>query len=145
MAEEKKKIVVIDDNISFVEVISRFLIMKKFEVFTAYNGYEGIKTVLKYLPDIILLDIMMPGLTGYEVCKRLKKVESTKHIPIIFLTVRSRPEDIEKGYKLGAAYYITKPFNYPDLMEGIDKVLNAKANFGDYILKSDFSKNKEEI
>jgi DNA-binding response OmpR family regulator len=123
MGEGKKKIVLIDDNVSFVDVISRFLVTKKFEVFTAYDGTEGIRIVSKYMPDLILLDIMMPGISGYEVCKRLKKEEKTKHIPIIFLTVRSRPEDIKKGFELGAASYITKPFNYPELMEGINKVL----------------------
>ncbi|MEW6094912.1 MAG: response regulator [bacterium] len=123
MNERKRKIVLIDDNTSFVDVISRFLTLKKFEVFIAYDGTEGIKTVSKYMPDVILLDIMMPGLTGYEVCKKLKKTAKTKHIPIIFLTVRSRPEDIEKGYKFGGAHYITKPFNYPELMNGITKVL----------------------
>jgi DNA-binding response OmpR family regulator len=125
MGEGKKKIVLIDDNISFVDVLSRFLVMKKFEVFTAYNGTEGIKTVSRYMPDLILLDIMMPGISGYEVCKRLKKANKTKHIPIIFLTVRSRPKDIKRGFELGAAYYITKPFNYPELMEGINKVLKG--------------------
>jgi len=123
MKEVKKKILLIDDNTSLVDVLSRFLVIKKFEVFTAYNGIDGIKAVSKYMPDVILLDIMMPGLTGYEVCEKIKQDEKIKHIPIIFLTVRSRPEDIEKGYKVGGAYFITKPFNYSDVMDGITKVL----------------------
>lgn len=123
MNKPKKKIVLIDDNTSFVDVLSRFLVVKKFEVFTAYNGTEGMKIVSKHMPDLILLDIMMPGLSGYEVCAKLKQVEKTKQIPIIFLTARSRPEDIKKGFELGAAHYITKPFNYPELIEGIKKVI----------------------
>ena len=123
MEETRKKVAIIDDNISFVDVLGRFLAMKNFEVISAYNGTEGMKAVSKVMPDIILLDIMMPGISGYEVCEKLKKVDKTKNIPIIFLTVRSRPEDIKKGYELGAAFYITKPFNYPELIEGINKVL----------------------
>jgi len=120
---KEKKIVLIDDNVSFVDVLGRFLKIKTFKVFVAYDGNEGIEVVSKYMPHVILLDIMMPGISGYEVCKKIKKDEKMKHIPIIFLTVRARPEDIEKGYKLGAVSYITKPFNYPELMEGINKVL----------------------
>lgn len=127
MDEVRKKVVVIDDNTSLVDVVSKFLVMNKFQVFTAYDGIEGIKIVSRYMPDIILLDIMMPGLTGYEVCERLKKVEKTKHIPIIFLSVRSRLEDIEKGYRLGATHYITKPFNYSELMNAITEVLAGES------------------
>lgn len=123
MEEQKKKVAIIDDNTPFVDVLGRFLAMKNFEVISAYNGTEGIKSVSRVMPDLILLDVMMPGISGYEVCEKLKKVEKTKNIPIIFLTVRSRPEDIKKGYDLGAAFYITKPFNYPELIEGINKVL----------------------
>ncbi|MDI6736048.1 MAG: response regulator [bacterium] len=123
MEETRKKVAIIDDNISFVDVLGRFLAMKNFEVVSAFDGTEGLKAVSRVMPDIILLDIMMPGLSGYEVCEKLKKVDKTKNIPVIFLTVRSRPEDIKKGYDLGAAFYITKPFNYPELIEGINKVL----------------------
>ncbi|MEW6607478.1 MAG: response regulator [bacterium] len=119
----KKKIAVIDDNTSFVEVLSRFLDMKNFEVLRAYNGKEGIKVASKHTPHLILLDIMMPGLSGYEVCERLKRIEKTKNIPIIFVTVRSRPEDIKRGYESGAVDYITKPFNYPELIEKINKII----------------------
>lgn len=121
--KKEKKIVIIDDNASFVDVLKRFLNIKTFTVFVAYDGSEGIDVVSKVMPHVILLDIMMPGLSGYEVCERIKKNDKVKHIPIIFLTVRSRPEDIEKGYKLGAAHYITKPFNYPELIEIIKKVV----------------------
>ncbi len=134
MEETRKKVAIIDDNISFVDVLGRFLAMKNFEVISAFDGTEGIKTVSRVMPDIILLDIMMPGLSGYEVCEKLKKVDKTKNIPIIFLTVCSRPEDIKKGYELGAAFYITKPFNYTELIEGINKVLKEGGDKAEDIL-----------
>lgn len=128
---KEKSIVIIDDNVSFVDVLKRFLHVKTFKVFVAYNGTDGLSVIDKVMPNVVLLDVMMHGLSGYEVCEKIKKNEKVKHIPVIFLTVRSRPEDIEKGFKLGAAHYITKPFNYPELMEVIKKVMVNYYNCGE--------------
>lgn len=119
-----KKIALIDDNIAIVDVIKRFLELKGFMTVEAYSGEEGLNMVYKEKPDLILLDVMLPGMSGYEVCEKLKKDTETSSIPIIFLTVRSKVEDIRYGMELGASDFITKPFNLFDLVTRINKLLN---------------------
>lgn len=119
----KKKILVIDDNIAIVEVLNQFLKLQEFVVRGAYGGHEGLSLARDFIPDLVLLDVNMPDITGHEVCIRLKQDDKLKKIPVIFITARNKAEDITLGYSLGAADYILKPFNLSELNEKIIFVL----------------------
>ncbi len=106
-------ILVVDDVPSNVDVLNDIL-NQDYQVKVALNGERAIKiTAGDKTPDLILLDIMMPGMDGYEVCRRLKSNLSTRNIPIVFVTARGEVEDETKGFELGAVDYITKPVSPP--------------------------------
>lgn len=110
------KILVVDDIPANIKILGIQLRKSKYDVFIATDGENAIKIANKSLPDLILLDIMMPGMNGFEVCERLKDDPSTREIPIIFLTAKNEVENMVKGFELGAVDYITKPFNPPELL-----------------------------
>lgn len=118
-----KKILVIDDLPENVFMLQDRLEHEGFEVLTAYDGYTGIEKTLKEFPDLILLDIMMPDLTGLEVCKLLVNDPATKNIPIILVTAKSGAEDIREGLEAGAFDYIKKPFNRIELLARVNSAL----------------------
>lgn len=125
----KKKILVIEDNLEVRENIVEILELSNFEVKDAENGKEGVKAAKKELPDLILCDIMMPEMDGYEVLYLLGKDEKTDNIPFIFLTAKAEKEDFRKGMGLGADDYITKPFDDVELLESIEKRLKKFEKF----------------
>jgi diguanylate cyclase (GGDEF)-like protein len=109
----KSKILVVDDQPANIEVLAEILKIE-YDVRIASNGYKALQIAREQeLPDLILLDVMMPRLDGFEVCKRLKNNEATRHIPIIFVTARSDASYEELGLNIGAIDYISKPFNIP--------------------------------
>ncbi|GHV42515.1 hypothetical protein FACS189490_11660 [Clostridia bacterium] len=107
---EKRRILIVDDEVSNIAVLSEIL-RGEYAVSAVKNGQAAVKTALNDRPDLILLDILMPDIDGYEVIKELKSIETTSHIPVIFITGLSSVADEEKGLRLGAVDYITKPFN----------------------------------
>jgi phosphoserine phosphatase RsbU/P len=109
---EKQIILIVDDEAANISILGQTL-MDEYELRVATNGTTALTIAASDLPDLILLDVMMPGLDGYEVCKKLKTMEATRNIPIIFVTVRSNEEYETKGLELGAVDYITKPFSIP--------------------------------
>jgi len=119
-------ILIVDDKKENLQVLGSILIKEKYQISVAKNGLEALKIVNKVKPDIILLDIMMPELDGFETCKRLKESGETKDIPIIFLTAKIETEDIVKGFELGAVDYITKPFNAKELLVRVNTHLDLK-------------------
>jgi putative two-component system response regulator len=119
MNEEQKKIILtVDDTIINIDVVKGIL-AKDYLVQAATSGKMALKIIEKQKPDLILLDIMMPEMDGYEVCQILKSKESTKNIPVIFLTAKSEESDEAKGLALGAVDYITKPISPPILKERV--------------------------
>ncbi len=111
----KQSILIVDDSPANIKVLAATL-MSDYEIAATTNGYEAIEIAtmrigLNTAPDLILLDIMMPGMDGYEVCRRLKSDIRTKNIPVIFITARSEEKEEAKGFELGAVDYITKPFS----------------------------------
>lgn len=115
---EQSRILIIEDNADtrrFLEV----MLKKEFEVISAENGVIGIDYARNQSPDLILLDIMLPVLTGYDTCSLLKQDEKTKHIPIIFLSAKNTVNDITQGLTTGADDYIPKPFDYKELQARI--------------------------
>jgi len=115
-----KPILLVDDDPHVLEVLSLYIKKEGYQVMTANNGQEGLEKALQFDPGLIVLDVMMPGLDGTEVCRRVRAVKST---PIIMLTAKS--EDIDKilGLELGADDYITKPFNPREVIARIKAVL----------------------
>jgi DNA-binding response OmpR family regulator len=121
-----KRILVADDEIRVVAVIKKRLESVGYDVITAYEGYEALKKARAERPDLIVLDLIMPNLNGYQVCAMLKRDDEYKHIPILMLTARSQEKDIEEGMRSGADYYMTKPFEHEMLLAQISALL-AKA------------------
>lgn len=112
--ESLQTVLIVDDTPSNVDVIAGVL-KNQFKTRVAINGEQALNLVSKHKPDIILLDIMMPGIDGFEVCSKLKENAGTKDIPVIFVSAKSDAVDIKKGFDLGAVDYITKPVN-PDVL-----------------------------
>lgn len=118
-----KKILVIDDLPENVFMLQDRLEHEGFEVLTAYDGYTGIDKAKNEMPDLILLDVMMPDITGLEVCKILVNEPTTKDIPIILVTAKSGAEDTKEGLEAGAFDYIKKPFNRIELLARVKSAL----------------------
>ena len=125
MAHEK--ILVVDDNASVCELVAARLKEWGLEVTTAANGLEALAVTKRDRPDLVLLDIMLPWLNGFEVARVLKADADTRHIPIIFLTVKDRVQDKVLGFEAGADDYITKPFNWDELLARVGAALRRAA------------------
>ena len=110
------KILIVDDVVSNVLLLKILLTNEKFQVCTANNGTSCIEMARKELPDLILLDVMMPDISGFDAAVILKKEAETKDIPIIFLTALNTPQDLVHGFKVGASDFLTKPFNKEELV-----------------------------
>jgi DNA-binding response OmpR family regulator len=122
-----KKILVVDDEPAIVKMLESRLRNRGYEVTVASDGKSCLKKAIEERPDLILLDIVMPELNGFEVTKRLKQNANTKDIPVIMLTVLAERSDVSKGLEEGARCFITKPFNAADLLLEIDAALSAGA------------------
>lgn len=119
----KGKILVVDDEVYIVHILDFSLGMEGYEVVTALDGEQALGKVKAEDPDLIVLDIMMPKLDGYETCKMLKSDPQTKHIPVILLSAKGRNVDQKMGFQVGADDYITKPFSPKKLVERINLIL----------------------
>ena len=119
----KGKILVVDDEIYIVHILDFSLGMEGYEVITALDGEQAIEKAHAEKPDLIVLDIMMPKLDGYETCKALKGDSETRDIPVILLSAKGRNVDQKIGFEVGADDYITKPFSPRKLVERINAIL----------------------
>jgi CheY-like chemotaxis protein len=118
-----KTIMVVDDNPDIITIVKTILEGKGYRVSSASSGAELLDMLKNQKPDLIILDIMMPEMDGLEVLSRLKAASDTATIPVILLTAKVQYEDVLGGYKLGADYYITKPFTSTQLVNGINLLL----------------------
>lgn len=121
MAPEEKRILIADDDPVILRLIQVNLELEGYEVITANNGQEAVDIAAVEHPDLVILDIMMPRLDGYQACEKLKAAEETKDIPVIFLSAKAQQGDIEKGQSFGVAAYLTKPFDPTELLEVVEK------------------------
>ena len=121
----KKKILVIDDMPNVVTMVKARLEASGYEVIAALDGQQGLTYANAEKPDLIILDIVMPAGGGYSVYTRLKMSPKTQSVPVIFLTAKDRPEDVARAYKLGAEYFIKKPYKPETLLGTVKKVLEA--------------------
>ena len=126
MKPENMTILTVDDTPANVRLLTHQLEKQGYRVITAEDGFEGFKAAITFQPDLILLDIMMPGTDGYEVCELLKTEEQTRDIPVIFLTAKTDIEDRVKGFELGAVDYITKPFNLTEITARVQNQLEMR-------------------
>ncbi|MCJ7472518.1 MAG: diguanylate cyclase [Actinobacteria bacterium] len=124
--EKTPLILIVDDVVKNLQVLGTILSKQNYKIAAANNGEQAIKIANNTLPDLILLDIMMPGISGFEVCSRLKKDPRTKDISIIFLTAKIEPEDIVKGFEAGGVDYVIKPFNSIELLARVKTHLELK-------------------
>ena len=115
-----RKILIVDDEKNIVDIIAFNLKKEGYTVITAADGEEGVQKAMEENPDLILLDIMMPKLDGYEVCKKIREKKNT---PIIMLTARAEELDKVLGLELGADDYVTKPFGVRELMARVKAIL----------------------
>ncbi len=116
LPEKAPLILVVDDVAKNLEVIGNILSLEDYQISVAADGQKAWTIIQRISPDLILLDIMMPNLDGYTLCRRIKALEDKKDIPIIFVTAKSSSEDLVKGFEVGAVDYVTKPFNAAELM-----------------------------
>ncbi|MCP4153426.1 MAG: response regulator [bacterium] len=126
MGTKKKFVLIVDDSPENIKLIGTLLIKHGFDVGAATNGPGTLAFVKKEEPDLILMDIMMPGMNGFEVCEKLKANPATKHIPVIFLTAKRNTEDIVKGFKSGGVDYVSKPFNSEELLARVNTHIEIK-------------------
>ncbi len=126
MAESQGKIIVIDDEILIIKRLEALLIPRHYEVISASNGEAALKLVLQEQPDLILLDVLMPGMNGFEVCRQLKDDPVTRLIPVVLMTALGEVEDRVKGLEAGADDYLTKPVNRDELLARIQSSLRLK-------------------
>lgn len=117
------KIVVIEDDKGIRENLKEVLEYEDFEVFTATGGREGLELIKQVLPDLIICDVLMPGITGINVAQEVKLTPSLRHIPILFISAAATPFDIQLGLAVGALVYLTKPYSLTELINAVRKIL----------------------
>lgn len=128
----KEKILVVDDEEDIIELIKYNLEREGFRVIPIYNGEDALRLAKSESPDLLILDLMLPGMDGLEVCRLLKKGSQTSNIPIIMLTAKTGEPDIVVGLELGADDYITKPFSIRELVARVKAVLRRVSQPGDF-------------
>ena len=119
-----KKILIVDDEPNIVMSLEYTFKKNNFEVFIARDGQEALDILKNQFPDIIILDIMMPLVDGFETLEQIKKNEQLNHCKVIFLSAKNKESDIEKGMALGADAYLTKPFSIKKVVEQVNELLN---------------------
>lgn len=122
---KKGKILVVDDEINITQILEFSIGAEGYEVITASNGEEAIDKARREQPNLIILDVMMPRIDGYEACRILKSNPLTKNIPVVLLTAKGREIDKRLGYEVGATDYIIKPFSPNKLIERIHELLSC--------------------
>jgi twitching motility two-component system response regulator PilG len=119
----KKKVLVVEDEESLLKLESILLTSKGYEVIGVSNGQAALDAIAEERPDLVLLDVMLPEIDGFEVCRRIKSDEATRDIPVVMLTAKKTRDDMARGEKVGADWYITKPFKSAMVIETIQRFL----------------------
>jgi DNA-binding response OmpR family regulator len=118
-----KKILIVEDEADFRELLSHVLTQKGYEAAAAANGEEGLDLYQKFAPDLVLLDVHLPDMTGFEICRKIRAEGPRKETPILICTVRSEVAPVAEGLSSGATDYVLKPFQVSDLLERIETAL----------------------
>jgi len=125
-----ERILVVDDNSDSLIIMRTILENRGYRVVAASNGAEALAHLRDEPPDVVLLDVMMPEISGLQVLQQIKDDTRTGHVPVILVTAKTHDEDVLSGYQFGADYYITKPFTAKQLLYGIDLVLGKGESVG---------------
>jgi DNA-binding response OmpR family regulator len=120
---QSAKVLVVDDEPNVLRSLVQYLTIEEFTVETASNGMEALEKVDSFNPELILLDVMMPGMDGFEVLDKVKEKPGHSNTPVIMLTAKDQSADVLKGYQSGATSYLVKPFNLDELVETINQTL----------------------
>ncbi len=126
-----KKIMAVDDERHIVRLIQVNLERSGYQVVTAFDGPEALKKVESDKPDLIVLDVMMPKMDGFEVLKRLQASPETREIPVIMLTAKAQDADVFRGWASGVSAYLTKPFNPLELLTFVKRILSGRDDYDD--------------
>ena len=118
------KIVIAEDERDIRELVMFTLQFAGYEVIPTSNGEEAVEAVQREKPDLVLMDVRMPRMTGYEAARRLKTMPETKDIPVVFLSAKGQEAEIQEGYESGAAAYILKPFSPDELVQKVSEILS---------------------
>lgn len=127
MQKEWKSILVVDDDEGLLKTIRPILIKAGFAVLTATTGEEGLQIAQDQRPDLIVLDVILPGIKGRDVCKELKSKGQTEDIPVVFLTSKDSPDDIQAELQAGAVTHLTKPVDAKLLVSTIQNILSSSS------------------
>jgi len=122
MEMNSRKVLVVDDDEHILRSLAQYLEMEEFSVKTASGGAEALALVESDRPDLVLLDVMMPEMDGFEVLENLRRKPETEKLPVIMLTARDQHGDVLKGYQMGVSSYMVKPYNFDELLEVINQV-----------------------
>lgn len=126
MIKQKKLILIVDDNPENRKVLGTLLVNEGYEVGVANDGAQALEFLKNSIPDLVLLDVMMPELSGFEVCEKMKADRLYRHIPVIFLTAKTSTEDIVRGFDVGGVDYVQKPFNSRELLARVRTHIELK-------------------
>jgi two-component system alkaline phosphatase synthesis response regulator PhoP len=119
------RVLIADDNPQGVELLEAYLSETGYEIQTALDGEETLRKLTDWPPDLILLDVMMPKISGFEVCKRLRANPQTKHIPVLMITALDQPSDVDRAVEVGTNDFLTKPINKTELLLRIRSALES--------------------
>lgn len=122
-----KRVLIVDDEPNIVAALEFLLDKNGYDVCTAANGAEALEQLDAFRPDLVLLDVMVPKLSGYEVCQRMRAEPKWQGIKVVMLSAKGREVEVSKGMSLGADLYVTKPFSSTELVATIDKLLSPRA------------------
>ena len=122
------RILVVDDEAEVRDVLNALLTMKGYEVITAADGMAAVTQAQQYRPDLMLLDISMPRMSGFQTCQMIRRMKDCSTIPVIFLTAKKAEADRKFGERLGGNAYVTKPYNQQKLLKLIEKILRERAD-----------------
>lgn len=124
MAEDRKKVVCIEDELEMIELVKLILSRNNFEVIGAVGGHEGLQKIAEIKPDLVLLDLMMPEMDGWEVYQKMKASEEMRDIPVIVVTAKAQSIDRVLGLHIARVDdYITKPFGPQDLLDSVERII----------------------
>ncbi len=127
MTENQKTVVVVEDEPDAAELFAEMMRVSGFRVLKTYSSTPAISMIAKELPDVVILDIMMPDVSGLEVLRFMRREPQLSKIPVIVVSAKSMPSDIREGLEAGATLYLTKPVGYLDLKQAVDQVMSDAA------------------
>jgi DNA-binding response OmpR family regulator len=123
IAEEKPLIVIIDDETATVRLLEKYLEMKGFEALVASQAKTGLELIIAHVPDAALIDLMLPDMSGFEICERVRATPETADVPVLMLTARTTASDVARGYAAGATRYLKKPLNLSALVDELREIV----------------------